>query len=180
MSEKSVYRNGNNADSIKLAHAIPWNASDDDLLFLKQIGLRWVRLEYGSHGPDLDHMSSTQKRFASSRAWMLGRRNLFGARRWILSEVLAGRVLRVSGPHGQFPPAPPRTGLPRISARCLRNKVAYLYFEARIPGKQMSGETTRRSNVEIFYRQYPTLRVAGNSSPGLHRLPRSGVGSAGR
>lgn len=51
-------------DNIKLAHIIPWNASDDDLLFCKQIGLRWVQLEYGSEDPQVDALRPIQKRFA--------------------------------------------------------------------------------------------------------------------
>ena len=50
--------------NIKLAHRTPWNASDGDLLFLRQIGLRWVRLEYGSQDPGVDALRAVQKRFA--------------------------------------------------------------------------------------------------------------------
>ncbi len=50
--------------NIKLAHRTPWNASDGDLLFLKQIGLRWVRLEYGSQDPRVDALRKVQQRFA--------------------------------------------------------------------------------------------------------------------
>lgn len=50
--------------NIKLAHRTPWNASDDELLFLKQIGLRWARLEYGSQDPRVDALRQVQKRFA--------------------------------------------------------------------------------------------------------------------
>ena len=52
------------AGNVKLAHRTPWNASDDELLFLKQIGLRWVRLEYGGEDPGVDALSRVQKRFA--------------------------------------------------------------------------------------------------------------------
>ena len=51
-------------DNIKLAHNIPWDASDEDLLFLKQIGLRWVQIIWGSQIPDVDQMRSVQKRLA--------------------------------------------------------------------------------------------------------------------
>lgn len=51
--------------NIKLAHRTPWNASDEDLLFLKQIGLRWVRLEYGLQDPGVDALRKVQQRFAA-------------------------------------------------------------------------------------------------------------------
>ena len=50
--------------NIKLAHRTPWNASDEELLFLKQIGLRWVRLEYGAQDPGVDALRAVQERFA--------------------------------------------------------------------------------------------------------------------
>ena len=43
-----------NPNNIKLAHRTPWNASDDDLLFCRQIGLRWARLEYGAEDPGVE------------------------------------------------------------------------------------------------------------------------------
>ena len=34
--------------NIKIAHRLDWkNLSDDDLLFLQQIGLKWARVEFG-------------------------------------------------------------------------------------------------------------------------------------
>ena len=51
-------------DNIKLARTILWNADDDALLFFKQIGLRWARLEYGSQEPHVDNLRKVQKRFA--------------------------------------------------------------------------------------------------------------------
>jgi D-mannonate dehydratase len=54
------YKPGN----IKLTHSIGPNAGHDDLLFLKQIGLRWVRLHYGDWDADVDKLSEIQKRFA--------------------------------------------------------------------------------------------------------------------
>ncbi len=51
-------------DNIKLTHSIGPNASHDDLLFLKQIGLRWVRLHYGDWDADVDKLSEIQKRLA--------------------------------------------------------------------------------------------------------------------
>ena len=50
--------------NLKLAHRTPWNASDDELLFLKQIGLRWVRLEYGAQDPGVEALRKVRKRFA--------------------------------------------------------------------------------------------------------------------
>ncbi len=52
------------SNNIKLTHSIGPNASDDDLLFLKQIGIRWVRLHYGDWDADVDKLSEIQKRFA--------------------------------------------------------------------------------------------------------------------
>lgn len=49
---------------IRLAHVVPWDASDDDLLFLQQIGLRWVRLNYGEQDPHVDRLRAVQRRFA--------------------------------------------------------------------------------------------------------------------
>src|SRR5262245_45677994 len=51
--------------NIKLAHRL--NAreiTDDDLLFLKQIGIRWARLEFGSGPTSFEYLRSTQQRFA--------------------------------------------------------------------------------------------------------------------
>ncbi|MBI3471693.1 MAG: mannonate dehydratase [Candidatus Solibacter usitatus] len=50
--------------NIKLAHRLSSDISDDDLLFLKQIGMRWARVEFGTHDPDLDYLARTQKRYA--------------------------------------------------------------------------------------------------------------------
>jgi mannonate dehydratase len=50
--------------NLKLAHRTPWNAGDDELLFLKQIGLRWVRLEYGVQDARVDALRKVQQRFA--------------------------------------------------------------------------------------------------------------------
>src|SRR5215468_4303712 len=51
------------AKNIKLAHRVPSTASDDELLFLKQIGLRWARVELQAAEADLDRLSAVQKRF---------------------------------------------------------------------------------------------------------------------
>ncbi len=50
--------------NIKLCHRVSHNISDDDLLFLKQIGLRWARVEFGDSSVSLDQLRATQERFA--------------------------------------------------------------------------------------------------------------------
>lgn len=50
--------------NIKLAHRVSSTISDDELLFLKQIGLRWARVELRPEEADLDLLSRVQKRFA--------------------------------------------------------------------------------------------------------------------
>jgi mannonate dehydratase len=49
--------------NIKLARRLSANISDQDLLFLKQIGLRWARVNF-SENEDYEFMRATQKRFA--------------------------------------------------------------------------------------------------------------------
>jgi mannonate dehydratase len=51
-------------DNAKVARSARWDASEDDLLFLKQIGLRWVRLDYESQDPHVDGLREVQKRLA--------------------------------------------------------------------------------------------------------------------
>jgi mannonate dehydratase len=48
----------------KLAHRLNARISDDDLLFLKQIGLRWARVEFGEGPTPLDSIRETQRRYA--------------------------------------------------------------------------------------------------------------------
>ena len=49
----------------RISHRINARAiTDDDLLFLQQIGLRWVRLEYGEGEVTLDALRAAQARFA--------------------------------------------------------------------------------------------------------------------
>jgi mannonate dehydratase len=49
----------------KLAHRLNARSiTEDDLLFLKQIGLRWVRLEFGTEETPLEYLRATQQRFA--------------------------------------------------------------------------------------------------------------------
>jgi mannonate dehydratase len=52
-------------NNTKVCHRI--NArriTDEDLLFLKQIGLRWARLEFGTEPAPFEYLKSTQERFA--------------------------------------------------------------------------------------------------------------------
>lgn len=49
--------------NVKLAHRLPANISDDDLLFLKQIGLRWARVNFGTN-EDFEFLRNTQERYA--------------------------------------------------------------------------------------------------------------------
>jgi mannonate dehydratase len=48
--------------NIKIAHVIPANASEDFLLFCRQIGLGWARLVYNGE-PDVDKLWSVVQRF---------------------------------------------------------------------------------------------------------------------
>jgi mannonate dehydratase len=50
--------------NVKLAHRVPATISDDDLLFLKQIGLRWARVEFGDAETPFDVIRRTQERYA--------------------------------------------------------------------------------------------------------------------
>ncbi len=50
--------------NIKLSHRISARVSDDDLLFLKQIGMRWARVEFGEKPISFDFLRETQERFA--------------------------------------------------------------------------------------------------------------------
>ncbi|MCS7024142.1 MAG: mannonate dehydratase [Bryobacteraceae bacterium] len=50
--------------NIKLSHRMPIrNLSDDDLLFLRQLGIQWCRIEFGNEAP-YEYMKSTQQRLA--------------------------------------------------------------------------------------------------------------------
>ena len=51
--------------NVKLSHRIPARASDDDLLFLKQIGIRWARVEFGNEETPFEFLRATQEWFAS-------------------------------------------------------------------------------------------------------------------
>ncbi len=52
------------ASNTKIAHRVSSKISDDDLLFLKQIGLRWARVEFGEGDTPRDMIRTTQARFA--------------------------------------------------------------------------------------------------------------------
>jgi mannonate dehydratase len=50
--------------NIRFAHRLDAkHVTDDDLLFLQQIGLRWVRLEFGEGDTTLDTLRAAQERF---------------------------------------------------------------------------------------------------------------------
>src|SRR5262245_54013777 len=51
--------------NIKLAHRVPSTASDEELLFLQQIGLRWARVELRSAESDHAALGKVQQRFQS-------------------------------------------------------------------------------------------------------------------
>ena len=50
--------------NIKLAHRVPARIGGDDLFFLKQIGMRWARVELGDEDAPLDSLRATQQRYA--------------------------------------------------------------------------------------------------------------------
>ncbi len=53
------------AANIKIAHRISARSvTDDELLFLKQIGMRWARVEFGDQAAPFDYLRATQERFA--------------------------------------------------------------------------------------------------------------------
>src|SRR5260370_32816785 len=48
----------------KIAHRVSARISDDDLLFLKQIGMRWARVEFGEGDTPFEVIRAMQGRFA--------------------------------------------------------------------------------------------------------------------
>ncbi len=50
--------------NIKLCRRLRSDIADDDLLFLKQLGLRWARVNFQGRA-DLDYLAETQKRYES-------------------------------------------------------------------------------------------------------------------
>jgi mannonate dehydratase len=53
----------NDPANTKLCHRVSHRISDDDLLLLKQIGLRWARVEFGTEPTPLDSLRTVQQRF---------------------------------------------------------------------------------------------------------------------
>jgi mannonate dehydratase len=51
-------------DNIKISHRISVKASDEELLFYKQIGLKWARVEFGNDETPLEYLRKVQERFA--------------------------------------------------------------------------------------------------------------------
>jgi hypothetical protein len=52
-------------NNAKLCHRLDANrTADEDLRFLQQIGLRWVRLEFGEGDVSVDTLRTAQQRFA--------------------------------------------------------------------------------------------------------------------
>lgn len=49
--------------NIKIAHRLSARISDEDLLFLKQIGLRWARVDFPPEDAAVDSMRATQERY---------------------------------------------------------------------------------------------------------------------
>lgn len=49
--------------NIKLAHRVPAGITDDELVLMKQIGLRWARVEFGGIEPTRDNLAAVQKRY---------------------------------------------------------------------------------------------------------------------
>ena len=52
-------------DNVKLARRVPGSLSDDDMTFLQQIGLRWVRVDLSRQQANLAFLKNLQKRFAA-------------------------------------------------------------------------------------------------------------------
>ena len=75
------------ADHIKIAHQIGSDASDDDLLFYEQIGLRWVQMSWGSERPDVDRMRQLQDRLVAHDMQIFsGRHDAYGSERIQLGQ----------------------------------------------------------------------------------------------
>ncbi len=52
------------AANTKIAHRVSPKITDEDLLFMKQIGLRWARVEFGDGDVPFESIRATQERFA--------------------------------------------------------------------------------------------------------------------
>jgi len=60
-----LFAQDDDANNTKIAHRLNADSvTDDDLLFLQQVGLRWVRLEFGERPIGYDALLATQQRFA--------------------------------------------------------------------------------------------------------------------
>ena len=60
-----LFAQDDDANNTKIAHRLNADSvTDADLLFLQQVGLRWVRLEFGERPIGYDALLATQQRFA--------------------------------------------------------------------------------------------------------------------
>jgi mannonate dehydratase len=50
--------------NIKLSHRVSARLPDDDMLFLKQLGIRWARVEFGDEDYSIDQLRAVQERFS--------------------------------------------------------------------------------------------------------------------
>ena len=48
----------------KITHRVSSRLSDDDILFLKQIGMRWARVEFGEEEVPFEKLRAIHERFA--------------------------------------------------------------------------------------------------------------------
>ena len=61
-----LYAMADDPGNAKLCHRLDAKSvTDDDLRFLQQIGLEWVRLEFGEGDITLDTLRAAQQRFSS-------------------------------------------------------------------------------------------------------------------
>lgn len=60
-TELGTELNSSSAD-LKVCHRLKTNATDSDLLFLKQIGVEWVRLEFNANEGSKEHIQALQKK----------------------------------------------------------------------------------------------------------------------
>ena len=63
-ASRSLFAAVPDEDNAKLCRRLPADIADDDLLFLKQIGLRWARVRFDPARVDVDYMAGVQKRYA--------------------------------------------------------------------------------------------------------------------
>jgi mannonate dehydratase len=61
---RKLWAQDDEANGIKIAHRLTAaSITDDDLLFLEQLGLKWVRLEFGEKPLSFEDLQAQQKRF---------------------------------------------------------------------------------------------------------------------